>query len=253
MLIYESERSQNENYIYSQEDVNLVFGSHLHNSFEFIFVREGSIILTVDDKRYVVSQNECALILPNQIHSYETVSHSASYLCVFSVNYAYKFYSFTKDKSPANSVFRLDCADDIVALKDESCNYYLKKSIFYKIISAFDSNTEYISKDDNSDNVIQLILCDIGKNFAEINSLKELADKYNYSYNYLSSLINSTLHVSFPDLLNMYRISHAQYLINNTDKSLTEIAMECGFDSIRNFNRNFVKFLKQTPSHYKNS
>jgi len=57
--------------------------------------------------------------------------------------------------------------------------------------------------------------------------------------------------VPFTTLLNAVRIDNAISLIADTDKSMTEIAFECGFGSIRNFNRIFMDSMKMTPSEFR--
>ena len=47
------------------------------------------------------------------------------------------------------------------------------------------------------------------------------------------------------------RISRSQYLLNNTTKSITEIAESVGFESISCFTRAFKRFCGITPSQYR--
>ena len=133
MISYESERSLPSDYVYNQRDVNLTFADHMHTSFEFLCVYEGEIDLAVDGMTYTVSAGRAALILPNRVHSYRTKGFSRSYLCVFSVSYAYNFYLKTREKRALSPVFPFSdqaAVDVLLSQKDE----YLLKSVFYKII-----------------------------------------------------------------------------------------------------------------------
>ncbi len=47
------------------------------------------------------------------------------------------------------------------------------------------------------------------------------------------------------------RVEHAQFLMLTTALSLTEVAIECGFDSLSYFSRIFKKVLGLTPGEYK--
>lgn len=47
------------------------------------------------------------------------------------------------------------------------------------------------------------------------------------------------------------RISHAQYLLSNTNKSITEISETVGFESISCFTRAFKRYCDTTPSEYR--
>ena len=47
MLFYESERSDQHNYLYCQRDHNFNFPAHLHHSFEFLCVQSGTLACTL--------------------------------------------------------------------------------------------------------------------------------------------------------------------------------------------------------------
>ena len=59
------------------------------------------------------------------------------------------------------------------------------------------------------------------------------------------------MRISYNQHVNSYRLNHAGYLLHNSDLSVLEISEECGFDSLRTFNRNFKDFYKMTPVQYK--
>ena len=57
--------------------------------------------------------------------------------------------------------------------------------------------------------------------------------------------------MSFTDLLNSYRLDAALLLLTETDKDITDIALESGFQSVRNFNDYFKLKIGETPSKYR--
>ncbi len=54
------------------------------------------------------------------------------------------------------------------------------------------------------------------------------------------------------DFLNRLRLQYAVHLLRNTNKSVTEIAFESGFNSISYFNKHFKDYLSMTPREYRN-
>ncbi|WP_246216027.1 AraC family transcriptional regulator [Microvirga makkahensis] len=56
---------------------------------------------------------------------------------------------------------------------------------------------------------------------------------------------------TFAKFVNQTRIYSACTLLAHTDRSVTEICFDVGFNNIANFNRQFVKFCDQTPSAYR--
>ena len=252
MLNYEKERSTDIDYVYYQRDTNLNFGMHLHTSYEFIYVYDGLLQIIIEDKSYDIPAGHATLILPNQIHAYRTPEYSQSFLCVFSVSFAYSFYMKTKDKeSVPPPVFHFDeprvIEEVLVPHKDE----YLLKSVFYKIISCFNKNAVYRDSGNKVDAIVRKILLYAENNFDKDVTLHDLASEFAYSYNYLSNILNDSLHMNFSTLINTQRINRAIYLIKNTKQNFTEIAINCGYSSIRSFNRNFKQLTGKSPSDFR--
>jgi AraC-like DNA-binding protein len=81
--------------------------------------------------------------------------------------------------------------------------------------------------------------------------LETLSVSLTYNYGYLSRYFKERTGISFTEYVNRYRITEACYLIGNTEKTFLSISCECGFDSLRSFNRNFIKIMGITPGDYK--
>lgn len=60
-----------------------------------------------------------------------------------------------------------------------------------------------------------------------------------------------TYHTTISDYIAELRIAHAQRKLLTTDMSITNIAYECGFNSIARFNATFFKKIQCTPREYK--
>lgn len=56
---------------------------------------------------------------------------------------------------------------------------------------------------------------------------------------------------TFAKFVNRTRIYAACTRLTDTDRSITDICFEVGFNNIANFNRQFAKFCEQTPSAYR--
>ena len=83
-------------------------------------------------------------------------------------------------------------------------------------------------------------------------TLALLADKIACSAHHLSQAINSIEHKGFHDTLNNLRVAEAKIqLINAPDKTVTDIAMDSGFNSKSSFYALFKKATGQTPGAFK--
>ncbi len=56
---------------------------------------------------------------------------------------------------------------------------------------------------------------------------------------------------TFSDYVNDVRIGNACFLLNESDKTVAEIAYECGFESLTYFNRIFMKKKQVTPRDFR--
>ncbi|MDH4196161.1 MAG: helix-turn-helix domain-containing protein [Candidatus Aminicenantes bacterium] len=87
-------------------------------------------------------------------------------------------------------------------------------------------------------------------------TLPSLAEKLAVSPHQLSWIINEELHVSFPSLVNGYRVEEVKSRLAdpaNDGASILKIALDAGFNTKASFNRAFRKFTGMNPSQYKKS
>ncbi len=88
-------------------------------------------------------------------------------------------------------------------------------------------------------------------NYSDEISLESMAKRIGLSEYYFSRLFKETTGMNFGVYLSYLRIQNAKRDIGFTDKSIIDIAYECGFKSIRTFNRNFIRFCEVTPTEYR--
>ena len=89
------------------------------------------------------------------------------------------------------------------------------------------------------------------ENFNKNCSLKDLSTALGYDYAYLSRYFKKITGISYNDYLNSFRLNSACYLLQNSNLSVIECAEECGYKSLRTFNRNFKEYYGQSPSNYR--
>lgn len=78
-----------------------------------------------------------------------------------------------------------------------------------------------------------------------------LSKKFNISSNELNKLFLYFTEKNFSYFLNFVRINKSTKLLLETDKKITDIAFEVGFNTVKSFNRNFLKFQKILPTDFR--
>ena len=57
--------------------------------------------------------------------------------------------------------------------------------------------------------------------------------------------------MGFSDYVGSLRVRQAQGLLRATDRKIAQIALDCGFENQRTFNRTFLKVCGTTPRAYR--
>lgn len=82
-------------------------------------------------------------------------------------------------------------------------------------------------------------------------TIEEMAAFIGFSKFHFCRLFKQFTGDSFNDYLNLQRVMYAEKLLISSDISITEVAMQSGFNSISTFNRIFKQYKNCTPSKYK--
>lgn len=107
-------------------------------------------------------------------------------------------------------------------------------SIHYKTSDRFKNINQYIME-----------------NFDQDISLPEVASVANMAVTTFCNFFKEHYRSSFIEYLNIVRVGHACKLLSEKDKKIVEVAYECGFNNLANFNRQFKKIKTMSPSEFK--
>lgn len=88
------------------------------------------------------------------------------------------------------------------------------------------------------------------KNFQRGVSMKEMIRVTNMSNTAFSMAFKKTYRLTFKEYLLNIRVGYACKLLTEASLSISQIAFNCGFENISNFNRQFKKLKGLTPSHF---
>lgn len=90
-------------------------------------------------------------------------------------------------------------------------------------------------------------------NFQKNISLQQIADIANMSVTAFCFYFKKSTKKSYIEFLNEIRVGHACKLLQSTSKSIMEICYSSGFNTPANFNKQFLKYKRSTPSVYRNN
>ena len=93
----------------------------------------------------------------------------------------------------------------------------------------------------------------LNNNFEKSISLNEVAQIANMTEVSFSRFFKTRTGITFIDSLNEIRLGNATRMLIDTTHSIAEIAYNCGFNNISNFNRIFKNKKKCTPKEFRGS
>lgn len=113
--------------------------------------------------------------------------------------------------------------------------------------------TKILSKSTtDSSTIIWPILQYLHSHYSEPITLESTAHMFNLSIPYVSRLFREAVGKGFVEYVHFLRIEGAATLLRHTNLSITDVAMEVGFESLRTFTRVFRKFKGMSASEFRN-
>ncbi len=109
-------------------------------------------------------------------------------------------------------------------------------------------NTELIYNDSQR---VEKVVDFINEHFGRTIRLAEAAELVEMAETAFSRFFKAKTGITFVDYLNDIRIGHASRLLIDTKSPVAEIALECGFTSLTNFNRIFKKRKGFVPKDFR--
>ena len=246
-MFYEAHHFGSSNYFKREEGINFSFPPHLHQAFELIILKRGQMTVTVDGKPYLLEKGNAVLIFPNRVHSLEG-NDCEHILFIFSPDLISAFFSSRSSLVPSSCLFPLNdyLYGQLMDLSENS-SPHLKKGVLYLTCSLFDNSACFVQGEADTAKLLYKIFNFVEGNYDKDCSLSALSKSLSFNYEYLSRYFKRAIGISFNEFVNRYRVSKACHYLTTTDKTVLEIALLCGYESLRSFNRNFKFATGKTP------
>lgn len=239
----------------------LSYHSHLHYQIELAVVFEGHTRLTVDSTEYDVFGGDVLLVFPNQIHEFRTVQRENCILLKVNPDLMPELIGHFTSSLPKSAVLRGAANDEDIAdlIRKISDTYYandpFKDLILRGYLLAFFCKllqmTELRDVKSGDYYALGMIMNYCNGNSEKELSLEVLERELHLNKYYISHVMNNKLHIGLNDYVNSLRVSNACKLLVKSDRTVTEISDQVGFNTLRTFNRAFVKHMGTTPSEYR--
>lgn len=248
---------------------------HMHREFEVCMVLSGTVTIYVGRKMESFQKGDIILFNPYQAHELHSLTEKSMLLSIqVAVSFCKRVYpeisclkfddiavsQETIKKEELRRLRQLFLDMSTTYLKKETNYEFFCMSNLYEIFGIL-LNTQpwhIISERENTEQYnkgkrLNRITDYIETHFTEKVLLSDIAAMENLSMQYLSHFVKEMLGMSFQRYVALMRFERARKMVEQTNKSLTEICMECGFSDYRYLNKIYQEQLGYTPIEYRNS
>ena len=251
------------------EQSNYLGEAHHHIEYEIFYLEDGRAVFGVDGREQNIYPGDFGFIEPGTEHYCRSVEQGEIYhyiAMVFDISVlggtespCRKFFERVRLKRylsvPNEIAIKLKKATEMARNQEEGREIIIKAVLFgllshvivtrqYERVSLIDNRTDY--------NVyaIDAALLYIRQHYSENICLGDLLALTNYSKSHFIRLFKEKTGTNFIDYINKYRIEKSCLDLIYSDKNITEIASENGFNNIQYFSRIFKEYMKCTPKEY---
>jgi AraC-like DNA-binding protein len=245
---------------------NINFLAHWHSEVEVVLVCEGKLGVGINSDYHVLEKGDIAICTSGDIHYYNSKDmESTIILIVFrpeltgnvinlltNTRFIYPFINHSTLEQIDITTSTLNniktCFSSILNEIDKKDTYYqvLVRSHLIELVGLLLRHIPHCSVNSydkissgNSLEIIQKAINYLENNYTQAVSLEDVSVFLGISPFYFSKIFKKTTGLNFKTYLNTLRVEKAYHLLKSTDDAIIDIAYECGFNSIRTFNRVF--------------
>ncbi len=250
--------------------------SHWHNEFELNFIRSGTGIFYCNGKQFLPEEGQIYIFQPNQAHGMTPLENNK--IIYDTLLFNSKAFGSQSERGNHTVISPLVSGESTLRLPiDRNCEGYEQirqtvESIFeatqkndapsdlyaksqllqlFYYLHAY-GHINYRKNTGSADETrLQTVLTYIDQHFAEDLSVETLAKLIPLSNSYFMSFFKRITGISLITYINQIRVRNACEMLISTKKQVLQIAYECGFDNLSNFNRQFKKHAGCSPSKYR--
>jgi AraC-like DNA-binding protein/mannose-6-phosphate isomerase-like protein (cupin superfamily) len=233
--------------------------SHIHEAIELLYITDGDFDITCDNVTVRATAGDAVLFRSNSIHRtvarekeknfYWVLKVSPRLIINFlpkdkyydgllrlSVNYGSDKFFWSSDELLGSDIRRgFEKLADEYNSPDENSELAMRVAAAQVVLGVLRGGIEKRGENSELAELMYKAVVYINEKYADEISAESVSEYLGLSYSYFSRSFKKIIGSSFRAYLNNVRINHAEQLIMNTSKSVSEISELCGFENISYF------------------
>lgn len=246
---------------------------HYENTYQVLFILAGKILYQVGEKKYEVLRGGVIVLNTREDHTLKVLEYPYErYLIQIRTDFFVKEVQYPEIiaifiKRPLNFSHLLTLSEPVwnflYEIVQEMEKEYLRKNKYWEIFVGADLRRMFIMifrecadvlsmmKIGNSITLAYRIMDYLEHHFAEDITVDSVAEAMFLNKDYIAHVFKDETGFSLMNYVISLRINKAKLLLLETDKSITDIAIECGYSDFAYFSKQFKKITKLAPSKFR--
>ncbi|AZS13314.1 GH39 family glycosyl hydrolase [Paenibacillus lutimineralis] len=242
---------------------------HWHKEVEIIYVLQGWITIHVDQRSYELKQDDIIVVNSMSVHQIErtnqdnvllTLQFNPELLDEQRVVACNSLYQTSKNQEMYDRIrhYLAQMAWEASKKTQGSRNYSL--GLLYMLAGHLMRYFSMVMTEEKQKNVkdydyqrLNRVLQFIDRNYSQKITLQSIADQEHLSLHYFSHFFSDKIGIPFQKYLTSVRLEKAVDALMNTNHSITQIALDCGFANVKLFNKYFKERYNSTPGAFRES
>ncbi len=250
------------------------YEQHFHSAVEVVMPIRGECVYAIETEEFHVQPGEVMIVPAGCRHSLRMGENCERDLLLYEMNGVFTLKEFgafrqllakhlyiTRDHPSCEKVHSL--MSDVVSvyragglLRNLHC-YALLLEVYavlgehYLATSATPAEVNTLSRQLSGEDAFNRALDYVNENYMDDVTLDSLSAYAGFSRYTLSRMFRQHTGSTFTQYLNKRRVTMAEELLASTKMPVTQVALQCGFNSIATFNRVFRDVRGCTPTQYR--
>ena len=244
----------------------LAISVHWHDRLEILIIQSGTLLLNVGDRIIPIHSGQVGIINPRQPHggfaADEPVSMQA---LMFDISYLFNgtpvSRSLLSSLYSGATYFENFCDDpQVISLinriaadypTDDPCDALCKQSDLYTLIGILCRSHAHQSRSKTiCDDRFQDVLDYVNAYYTEDLRCAQLCSKYGYDESYFCRRFKAVTGLPLTRYIRILRLEQALSMLQDSSKTIREVAITCGFTDASYFTRCFRDHFGSSPTEY---
>ena len=229
---------------------------HYHDAYEIYFLEAGTRTYFVEDKFFSVSAGDVVLIPPGTLHR-TGGEYCSRTLVQFTRDYLERIYT----ADVADNLLKCFAHIKIVPTQEQLtyCKQLLKRMAeaewleFGLVLGSLLKELGQYANAELPGGLVGNVVAYMNENYPTIRNIDQIAGHFYVSKCHLCRVFKESMGITLIDYLNQIKLKNAKQLLTLSDRSISQVAELCGYNSVSYFSNIFKTAVGMSPSEYRSN